>query len=273
MRPELSHRQRLLNALGGLMLGNRLSWAKAQGLPLHQATQTMDLQGWHALQGELIPLLFGEREESGPQSSIASLRKLEQWLADFDRKEFLRGSSEDFLVDLLILHSFSAEDAGVVGDDQAWDAFEDACMGKGTDLLQLVHYLDECLADSVHPEMEDFIESFVISPDLEDQDNLLAYEEVLESRDLVDAPLHEMIQECRLLAVESAVEPIFTVLFCFLRQGPSPQEFLEILWKFPDDLSDVLPALCCLQAYFYDNEGLGRESSSSSALTIASLCQ
>jgi len=272
MSQELSPRQRLLNALGGLMLGNRLSWAKAQGLPLHQATQTADLQGWDALRGELIPLLFGEREGSGPQAAIASLRQLERWLAKVDRKEFLRGSSKDFLVDLLILHSFSAEDEGEVGDDQAWDAFEDACLGKGTDLLQMVHYLDECLADSVHPEMEDFIESFVVSPDLEDQDNLLAYEEVLESRDLVDAPLHEMIQECRLLAVESAVEPIFTGLFCFLRQGPSAQEFLETLWKFPDDLSDVLPMLCCVQAYFYGNEGSDHGSSKANPLTIASLC-
>ncbi|MFM7589540.1 MAG: hypothetical protein ACKO55_10555, partial [Bacteroidota bacterium] len=191
MSQELSPRQRLLNALGGLMLGNRLSWAKAQGLPLHQATQNVDLQVWHDLQGELVPLLFGEGEESGPQAAIASLRQMEQWLAKADRKEFLRGSSKDFLIDLLILHSFSGEDEGEVGDEQAWDAFEDACMGKGTDLLQVVHYLDECLVDSVHPEMEDFIESFVVSPDLEDQDNLLAYEEVLESRDLVDAPLHE----------------------------------------------------------------------------------
>jgi len=272
MSQELSPRQRLLNALGGLMLGNRLSWAKAQGLPLHQATQNVDLQVWHDLQGELVPLLFGEGEESGPQAAIASLLQLEQWLAKADRKEFLRGSSKDFLIDLLILHSFSGEDEGEVGDEQAWDAFEDACMGKGTDLLQVVHYLDECLVDSVHPEMEDFIESFVVSPDLEDQDNLLAYEEVLESRDLVDVPLHEMIQECRLLAVESAVEPIFTGLFCFLRQGPSVQEFLETLWKFPDDLSDVLPMLCCVQAYFYGNEGSDHGSSKASSLTIASLC-
>jgi len=272
MSQELSPRQRLLNALGGLMLGNRLSWAKAQGLPLHQATQNVDLQVWHALQAELIPLLFGDREGSGPQAAMASLRQLEQWLAMADQREFLRGSSMDFLFDLLILHSFSAEDEGEVGDDRAWDAFEDACMGKGTDLLQMVHYLDECIEDSVQPEMEDFIESFVVSPDLEDQDNLLAYEEVLESRDLVEAPLQEMIQECRLLAVESAVEPIFTGLFCFLRQGPSAQEFLETLWNFPDDLSDVLPMLCCVQAYFYGNEGSDQGSSKASSLTIASLC-
>ncbi|MFM7913392.1 MAG: hypothetical protein ACKO9W_14520, partial [Bacteroidota bacterium] len=63
MSQELSPRQRLLNALGGLMLGNRLSWAKAQGLPLHHATQNVDLQVWDDLQGELVPLLFGEGEE------------------------------------------------------------------------------------------------------------------------------------------------------------------------------------------------------------------
>ncbi len=235
--------------------------------------QAMDLRDWYKLQDELIPLLFGDREVIGAQAATVSLRQLEQWLEDSDRRDFLRGSTKDFLVDLLILYSFSAEDLERVGDDQAWDAFEDTCMGKGTDMLQFVHYLDECLEDSVHPEMEDFIESFVISPDLEDQDNLLAYEEVLESRDLVGAPLYEMITECRLLAVESAVEPIFTSLFCFLRQDPSAQEFLEILWKFPDDLSDVLPMLCCVQAYYDGHDGQGDSSSSDSSQTIASLCQ
>jgi len=227
MSEELSPRQRLLNALGGLMLGNRLSWAKAQGLPLNQATKTVDLQGWHDLQAELIPLLFGDREGSGPQAAMASLRQLEQWLAMADQREFLRGSSMDFLFDLLILHSFSAEDAGVVGDDRAWDAFEDACMGKGTDLLQMVHYLDECLEDSVQPEMEDFIESFVVSPDLEDQDNLLAYEEVLESRDLVEAPLQEMIQECRYSLLSLRWSPFLQACFVFCARVPRRKSF----WK------------------------------------------
>jgi len=266
-------RQRLHNALGGLLLGNRLSSAKAQGLTLNQALQSTDHQVWQELYNELFPLLFEEKEETGSKSAITSLRLLNHWLEFAERKQFLRGNTRNFLIDLLILNAFAAEDADRVGDDQAWDAFEDACMGKGTDLLQFVHYLEECLADAVHPEMEDFIESFVISPDLEDQDNLLAYEEVLESRDLVDAPLQDMIRECRALAAESAVEPIFTGLFCFLRQGPAAQEFLETLWKFPDDLSDVLPMLCCVQAYFYGHEGSGDASSTAASPTIASLCQ
>jgi len=276
--PELSTRSRLRNALGGLLLGNRLSLAKAQGLSMDQALRSRallpnDLQVWLDLHSELSDLLFEDKGKSGPQAAIASLRRLEHWLEATDREQFLRGNSRDFLVDLLILNAFAVEDAERVADDQAWDALEDACMGKGTDLLQFIHYLDECLADAVDPEMEDFIESFVISPDLEDQDNMLAYEEVLESRDLVDAPLQDMLRECRLLAVDSAVEPIFSGLFCFLRKGPPAQEFMETLWEFPDDLKDVLPMLCCVQAYFFARDGQGDPSWAGSIHTIAGLCR
>lgn len=271
---ELSSRSRLHLALGGLLLGNRLSLAKAQGLSLPAALQSIEQLVWQDLYRELSVLLFEYQGKAGPQAAIASLGSLEHWLEATDHQQLLRGNSRDFLVDLLILHAFAVEGEEQVGNDQSWDALEDACMGKGTDLLQFIHYLDECLADEVQPDMEDFIESFVISPDLEDQDNMLAYEEVLEARDLVDAPLHDMIRECRLLAADSAVEPIFTGLFCFLRTAPTSKEFLETLWEFPDDLRDVLPMLCCVQAYFHGEDALGGPSPAGiGSNTIAGLCR
>jgi hypothetical protein len=240
---------------------------------MESALQSPDLQVWQELYSELFELLFEGKGKTSPQAAIASLRLLEHWLEANSSGQLLRGNSRDFLVDLLILNAFASVDADRIGDDQAWDALEDACMGKGTDMLQFIHYLDECLADEVVPGMEDFIESFVISPDLEDQDNMLAYEEVLEARDLVDVPLQDMIPECRLLAADSAVESIFTGMFCFLRKEPFAREFLKVLWEFPDDLSDVLPMLCCVQAYFYACDGQGDPPSADSFQTIAGLCQ
>lgn len=268
---DISSQQRLHFALNGLVLGNRLSMAKAQGLSWNMALQSSNEPVWQDLIRELTPLILDENRTSGPKAALASLNRLEHWLKVDESNQFLRGNSKDFLVDLFILHTFLSEDASHIADDQAWDDFEESCLGKGTDLLHFIHYLDECLADAVHPNMDDFIDSFVISPELEDQDNLLAYEEVLESRELVDAPLLDMIRECRVLASDSAVEPIFTGLFCFLREDSSAQALMETLWQFPDDLSDVLPMLCCVQSYFYGDMVQANNSGSDSSKTISSL--
>jgi hypothetical protein len=97
--------------------------------------------------------------------------------------------------------------------------------------------------------MDDFVESFVISPELEDQEHLMAYEEVLASRDLIQEPLRDMLAECRALAPDSAIESVFTGLFVYLRQESTDVEWLSSVWLPSEDLSDFLPLLACVQAY------------------------
>ena len=189
---------------------------------------------------------------SGLNRAVEDLAKIQAYIADTSASSWLAGPSEAFLVDLYILSLLSDEGAEQNWDEAAWDRFENACTGLGTDLLHLLHYVDECREEGIAPTMDDFVDSFVVSPELEDQEHLMAYEEVLASRDLVHEPWSEMLAECRAMAPESAIEPVFTGLFVFLRQDSTDQAWLNEAWRSSEDLSDFLPLLACTQAYALD---------------------
>lgn len=186
---------------------------------------------------------------SGLTKAVEDLAQIQAYLDDAKASSWLVGSAGDFLVDLYILSLLSDEGAEQSWDDSAWDQFENACAGLGTDLLHLLHYVDECREEGVAPGMDDFVDSFVVSPELEDQDHLMAYEEVLASRDLVHEPWSEMLAECRAMAPESAIEPVFTGLFVFLRQDSTDQAWLREVWGSTEELSDFMPLLACVQGY------------------------
>jgi hypothetical protein len=51
------------------------------------------------------------------------------------------------------------------------------------------------------------------------------------------------------MAPESAIEPVFTGLFVFLRQDSTDQAWLREVWGSTEDLSDFMPLLACVQGY------------------------
>lgn len=234
-------------ALRGLVLGCWLCHQHQEGLPVDGLTSLQPDSEWkerlQQIRGLVLP------KDSGLPRAVENLAHIQAYLNDAKASSWLVGSAGAFLVDLFILSLLTDEGAEQSWDDSAWDQFENACAGLGTDLLHLLHYVDECREEGVAPGMDDFVDSFVVSPELEDQDHLMAYEEVLASRDLVHEPWSEMLAECRAMAPESAIEPVFTGLFVFLRQDSTDQAWLREVWGSTEDLSDFMPLLTCVQAY------------------------
>jgi hypothetical protein len=234
-------------ALRGLVMGCWLCEQHKAGLPLDSLTKLSPDGVWKERFDELRDLVL--TTSGGLEKSVHHVERLKNYLDDHGRSAWLPGASGAFLVDLYILALLTSEGAGEQWDESAWDRFENACAGLGTDLLHLLHYVDECREEGVEPSMDDFVESFVISPELEDQEHLMAYEEVLASRDLIQEPLRDMLAECRALAPDSAIESVFTGLFVYLRQESTDVEWLSSVWLPSEDLSDFLPLLACVQAY------------------------
>ena len=88
---------------------------------------------------------------SGLTKAVEDLAQIQAYLDDAKASSWLVGSAGDFLVDLYILSLLSDEGAEQSWDDSAWDQFENACAGLGTDLLHLLHYVDECREEGVAP--------------------------------------------------------------------------------------------------------------------------
>jgi hypothetical protein len=234
-------------ALRGLVMGCWLCEQHKAGRSLASLTQVPPDALWKERFLEVKALVLPTA--GGLEKSVLHIELLKDYVEDADRSAWLVGSSGAFLVDLYILALLTSEGAEEEWDESAWDRFENACAGMGTDLLHLLHYVDECREEGIEPSMDDFVESFVISPELEDQEHLMAYEEVLASRDLVQEPLQDMLAECRALAPDSAIESVFTGLFVYLRQESTDTAWLSSLWSPSENLADFLPLVACVQAY------------------------
>jgi hypothetical protein len=251
-----------VQALRGLILGAWLVEQHRAGKSWEEVVREAPDPEWEGRRQEVESVL--QLASKGHSEALNALNKLEQWLQAPQASVSFSPELSDFYYDILVLQVLGGADSNAGSetdflDDPAWDRFEEACLGKGTDLLHLLHYVDECLVEGVTASMDDFIDSFVLSPELEDQDNLLAYEEVLASRDLIHEPVEEMLEECRAMAKDSAIEPVLTGLFCFLRRDPPAAQWLPGLWAQTAELGDVLPVLFASQAY-YGEEALGAES-------------
>jgi hypothetical protein len=128
--------------------------------------------------------------------------------------------------DLLMINFFSA-DVKKLEDDyletQEWEEIEEQTLDRGTELLNLMLYLNECEDEDIEPELEDYLKEFLLVDEDEFQDEYRIYEPVIVNQVLMESPVTEISKVAKGLPEESEIKEIFYPMMCFF-QNPEPTD-------------------------------------------------
>jgi hypothetical protein len=126
--------------------------------------------------------------------------------------------------DLLLVNFFS-EDVKKLEDDYLetpeWERIEEQTLDRGTELLNLLLYLNECEDEDIDPELEDYLKEFLLVDEDEFQDEYRIYEPVIANQILVESPPAQIAKVAGTLPEDSELKELFYPMICFF-QNPEP---------------------------------------------------
>jgi hypothetical protein len=153
------------------------------------------------------------------------MTKVDTLDAVFDEHPKLEELREAFF-DLLMINFFS-EDVKKLEDDYLetpeWEDIEEQTLDRGTELLNMLLYLNECADENIDPELEDYLKEFLLVDEDEFQDEYRIYEPVIAHQVLIESPLSEIHKVAEGLPEDSELKELFYPMMSFF-QHTEPAE-------------------------------------------------
>jgi|SRR5437588_361397 len=164
-------------------------------------------------------------------SPVDFLSKVDLLDKVFDNNPKIEALRELFF-DLLLINFFS-EDVKKLEDDyletKEWEKIEEETLDRGTELLNVLLYLNECADEDIEPELEDYLKEFLLVDEDEFQDEHRIYEPVIENQILMESPVSEIAKVAEKLPDDSEIKEIFYPMMCFFQNlQPSAADKDEI---------------------------------------------
>ncbi len=219
----------------------------------------------HALEG----LLYGYAEFSGSTGYKKHVNALSLIISDpnpgFDQKvqnldnwvdqnpEFqpLREYLFDILMAAFIRDEGTSED---FFDSPEWDRIEDEFAERGSELLDIITYLDECSEIQIEPSIEDFIYDYLLTDDNPDNEALTIYEPLIRHKALVDEILEDIIEETA-HDDENTLGPMLQALLVYFSEPAEPEGIPVALYDIGGSSAEASAVACCLLFYHRGIEG------------------
>src|SRR3569833_1999565 len=157
----------------------------------------------------VIADVFGSEEDF--------MSKVDMLDEDFDDYPKLEVLSEVFF-DLLLVNFFSADVKKLEEDyldSPEWEAIEEETLDRGTELLNLLLYLNECEDEEIEPGLEDYLKEFLLVDEDEFQDEYRIYEPVISNQLLMESPVSEIAKVAKSLPGYSELKELFYPIMCF----------------------------------------------------------
>jgi hypothetical protein len=147
------------------------------------------------------------------------LAKVDALDAVFDNHPQLEVLREVFF-DLLMINFFSADVKKLEEDyldTPEWEDIEEQTLDRGTELLNLLLYLNECEDEDIEPELEDYLKEFLLVDDDEFQDEYRIYEPVIAHQILMESPADEIAKVAVKIPEDSELKELFYPIMCFFQ--------------------------------------------------------
>lgn len=153
---------------------------------------------------------------------IEKVQILDEVFDDYQRFEELR----EIYFDLLMVNFF-AEDVQKLEEDYLespeWEAIEEETIHRGTELLNIFLYLQECEDADIEPSLEDYLKEFLLVEEDEFQDEYAIYEKVIANQILVDSTFAEINKVAATLSPQDELKELFYPIVSFFNE-PYPEE-------------------------------------------------
>jgi NTP pyrophosphatase (non-canonical NTP hydrolase) len=149
----------------------------------------------------------------------------------FDENPQIEDLREVFF-DLLMINFFSADVKKLEEDyldTPEWESIEEETLDRGTELLNLLLYLNECEDEEIEPELEDYLKEFLLVDEDEFQDEYRIDEPIIANQILVESPVAEISKIAASLPEDSELKELFYPVMCFFQNiDPTDEEINQI---------------------------------------------
>ncbi len=165
---------------------------------------------------------FGEVFGS-PKDFMAKVDMLDHVFNDNPQLEELR----EVFFDLLMINFFSADVKKLEEDyleTPEWEDIEEQTLDRGTELLNLLLYLNECEDEEIEPELEDYLKEFLLVDEDEFQDEYRIYEPVISNQILMESPVEEINKVAFKLPEDSELKELFYPMMCFFQNSNTTED-------------------------------------------------
>jgi hypothetical protein len=153
---------------------------------------------------------------------------LDEVFDDYPKLEELR----EVFFDLLMINFFSADVKKLEEDyldSPEWEDIEEETLDRGTELLNVLLYLNECDEEDIAPELDDYLKEFLLVDEDEFQDEYNIYEPVIAHQVLMESPVEEIGKVAERLPEDSELKELFYPMMCFFHDtDPSEETKSEI---------------------------------------------
>lgn len=147
---------------------------------------------------------------------MAKAEALDRVVDNNPKAEVLR----EVLFDLLMINFFSADVKKLEEDyldTPEWEDIEEQTLDRGTELLNLLLYLNECADEDIEPGLEDYLKEFLLVDEDEFQDEYRIYEPVISNQILIESPVDEIARVATTLPDDSELKELFYPMMCFFQ--------------------------------------------------------
>lgn len=156
----------------------------------------------------------------------------------------------------LLMINFFASDVKKLEEDylesDEWADIEEETIERGTELLNLLLYINECHDERIKPELGDFLKEFLLVEEDEFQDEFHIYEDLISNQNLVESSIEDICSHVGMIEIGEEMEDLFIPFMAFFHQPKENEQVLKDLQEFsPNKSFDV--AVYSLIANFNKN--------------------
>ena len=162
------------------------------------------------------------------------LEKVEAFDAVFDESPSFEELREVFF-DLLMINFFASDMKRLEEDyleTEEWANIEEETIDRGTELLNLLLYINECHDEQIKPELGDFLREFLLVEEDEFQDEFHIYEDLISNQQLAESSIEDICAHKGMIDLGEEMEELFIPFMSFFNQPRANDQAYEDLSNF-----------------------------------------
>jgi len=162
------------------------------------------------------------------------LEKVDAFDAAFDEHPEFEELRE-VVFDLLMINFF-ANDMKKLDEDyldsEEWGSIEEETIDRGTELLNLLLYINECRDEHIKPELGDFLKEFLLVEEDEFQDEFHIYEDLISNQQLAESSIEDICSHAGMVDLGEEMEELFVPFMSFFFQPKHDEAVVNELKEY-----------------------------------------
>ncbi len=148
---------------------------------------------------------------SSEEAFFEKLKRLDDTVEHYKIKPI-----SEILVDLLIMNAIAkSADREAFFDSEEWQNIEESTLDRGSELLNMFLFLQECKDDDMTANLSTFLEDFLLVHEDEFQDEHRIYEDIIKHQESVETDEETIYQLSQNLSPDSDMKDLFLPLMLY----------------------------------------------------------